>query len=350
MSTRTRIALGLAMLAGLTTAGHADEALAPRDVPAKSIPVPLTPSPQLQTLIAAPLRPGWNVLPKNVDEWRAAIAAGAEATIRLLPGMRERLHVKVEPTMIAGVYAFMVTPETVPPENRDRLLVHVHGGCYVFGPGEAATSEAILLAGFGHFNVISVDYRMPPDAYFPAALDDAMTVWKATTTTHDPKKMAIFGSSAGGALTLEMVLRAKHDGLPLPAAIAPGTPMADTTKVGDTFNTNALVDNVLVSPDGICDAATKFYAHGHDLADPLLSPVYGDMHGFPPAILTSGTRNLLLSNTVRVHRKLREAGVEASLQVWEGQSHAQYGRDDRAPETKEAFEEIAAFFDHHLAK
>jgi acetyl esterase/lipase len=74
------------------------------------------------------------------------------------------------------------------------------------------------------------------------------------------------------------------------------------------------------------------------------------MHGFPPAILTSGTRDLLLSNTVRVHRKLREAGVEASLQVYEGQSHAQFGRDDRAPETREAFEEIAAFFDRHLAK
>ena len=113
-------------------------------------------------------------------------------------------------------------------------------------------------------------------------------------------------------LTLEMVLRAKQEGLPLPAAIAPGTPMADTTKVGDTFYTNALVDNVLVSPDGICDAAMKFYANGHSLSDPLLSPVYGDMHGFPPAILTSGTRDLLLSNTVRVHRKLREAGVEAS--------------------------------------
>jgi monoterpene epsilon-lactone hydrolase len=345
-----KIAFGVVVLAGVATAGRADEALAPRDAPAKSIPVPLTVSPQIQTLIAAPLRPGWNVLPKTPDEWRTATAAGADATIRLLPGMRERLHVKVEPTMIAGVHAFIVTPDVVPPENRDRLLVHVHGGCYVFGPGEAATSEAILLAGFGHFNVISVDYRMPPDAYFPAALDDAMAVWKATAATHDPKKMAIFGSSAGGALTLEMVLRAKRDGLPLPAAIAPGTPMADTTKVGDTFNTNALVDNVLVSPDGICDAATKFYANGHDLADPLLSPVYGDMAGFPPAILTSGTRDLLLSNTVRVHRKLREADVEASLQVWEGQSHAQYARDDRAPETKEAFEEIAAFFDHHLAR
>ena len=135
-----------------------------------------------------------------------------------------------------------------------------------------------------------------------------MAVWKAATAMVDPKKMAIFGTSAGGALTLEMILRAKQDGLPLPAAIAPGTPMADVTRVGDTFNTNAMVDNVLVSPDGICDAAAKFYANGHDLADPLLSPVYGDMHGFPPAILSSGTRDLLLSNTVRVHRKLREGG------------------------------------------
>jgi epsilon-lactone hydrolase len=351
MTISGKITLGAVLLAGLAAVGSsAQTTLAPREAPAKSIPVPLTGSPQMQALIAAPLRPGWNVLPKDADEWRSATAAGAAATLALLPGMRERLHVKVEPTTIAGVRAFIVTPETIPPENKDRLVVHVHGGCYLLGPGEAATPEAILMAGFGHFKVISVDYRMPPEAYFPAALDDAMAVWKAATAMADPKKMAIFGTSAGGALTLEMILRAKQDGLPLPAAIAPGTPMADVTKVGDTFNTNAMVDNVLVSPDGICDAAAKFYANGHGLADPLLSPVYGDMHGFPPAILSSGTRDLLLSNTVRVHRKLREAGVEASLEVYEGQSHGQYGRDDRAPETKEAFEEIAAFFDHHLAK
>jgi acetyl esterase/lipase len=72
------------------------------------------------------------------------------------------------------------------------------------------------------------------------------------------------------------------------------------------------------------------------------------MHGFPPAILTTGTRDLLLSNTVRVHRKLRQAGVDAQLQVFEGQSHAQYQFNDQAPETKEAFGEITAFFDKHL--
>jgi monoterpene epsilon-lactone hydrolase len=324
--------------------------LAPREVPARTLPVPSTVSPQMQKLIAAPLQQNWNSPPSSAEAWRAAANAGAAATIQRLPAMRARLHVKVESTMMDGVKVFVVTPDVIPPENRNRLLVHVHGGCYVLFPGESALPEAIFMAGFGHFRVIAVDYRMPPEAYFPAALDDAMTVWKAALKMAAPKNMAIFGSSAGGALTLEMVLRAKQEGLPLPGAIAPGTPMSDATKTGDSFQTNAMIDNVLVSPDGLCDAATNFYANGHDLKDPLLSPVYGDMHGFPPAILTTGTRDLLLSNTVRVHRKLRAAGVEAELQVYEGQSHAYYLRDDTAPETKEAFEEIARFFDKHLGK
>jgi epsilon-lactone hydrolase len=333
------------------TAGHAQIANSSvLEVPARSVPVPTTVSPQMAKIIGAPLRANWNVLPKTGEEWKPVADAGAAATIKNVPGMTERLHVKVESTVIDGVRAFVVTPDTIPPENRNRLLIHVHGGCYVLNPGEAALPEAIFMAGFGHFKVIAVDYRMPPEAYFPAALDDGMTVYKNAIKTTDPKNVGVFGSSAGGALTLEMVLKARQDGLPLPGAIAPGTPMSDVTKVGDTFATNAMLDNVLVSPDGFCDAGTKVYANGHDLKDSLLSPVYGDMQGFPPTILTSGTRDLLLSNTVRVHRKLRQAGVEAMLQVFEGQSHAQYYRDDTSPEAKEAFEEIAGFFDKHLGK
>ena len=82
----------------------------------------------------------------------------------------------------------------------------------------------------------------------------------------------------------------------------------------------------------------------------MLSPIYGDLKGFPPTILTSGTRDLLLSNTVRMHRALRQVGTEASLQVFEGQSHAQFYRDDRIPEVREAFEEISMFFNKHLGK
>jgi monoterpene epsilon-lactone hydrolase len=342
----------VALLSAATMAKVSAQTAAPAalEVPAKTIPVPTDVSPQLQKIIAAPLRSNWNIQPKTGEEWKPVADAGAAALIKNVPGMLERLKVKVEKTTIDGVRAYIVTPETISPENRNRQLIHMHGGCYVLNPGDAGLPEAIFMAGFGHIKVISVDYRMPPEAYFPAALDDGITVWKAALKTMDSKNMAIFGTSAGGSLTLEMVLKAKELGLPLPGAIAPGTPMSDVTKVGDTFYTNAMLDNVLVSPDGFCDAGTKVYANGHDMKDPLLSPVYGDMKGFPPAILTSGTRDLLLSNTVRVHRKLRQAGVEATLQVYEGMSHAHYARDDTAPESKEVFEEIAAFFDKHLGK
>ena len=334
-----------------TAPGNAQTANAPvLEVPAHSVPVPSTVSPQMAKIIGLPLRTNWNVLPKTGEEWKPVADAGAANTIKNIPGISERLHVTIDKTVIDGVRALVITPEVIAPENRNRLLIHVHGGCYVLNPGEAALPEAMFMAGFGHFKVIAVDYRMPPEAYFPAALDDSMTVYKNAIRTADPKNIAIFGSSAGGALTLEMILKAKQDGLPLPGAIAPGTPMSDVTKIGDTFVTNAMLDNVLVSPDGFCDEGTKVYANGHDLKDPLLSPVYGDMQGFPPTILTSGTRDLLLSNTVRVHRKLRQAGVEAMLQVYEGQSHAQYYRDDTSPEAREAFEEIAGFFNKHLGK
>ena len=317
----------------------------PRQIPARSLPVPTTVSPEMQALIAAPLSSNWNVSPKSTEEWRtlSAPSAGRGAALR------ERLRVKTESLTVNGVNAFMVTPEVIAPENRNRLLVNVHGGCYVLQGGEAGTTEAIYMAAFGHFKVLAVDYRRPPDSPYPAALDDVVSVWKGALKMAAAKNMAVFGTSAGGALTLSMTLRAKQEGLPLPGAIAPGTPMSDLTGTGDSFQTNFMIDNVLVG-EGRCDAMARLYANGHDLKDPMLSPVYGDMHGFPPTILTTGTRDLLLSNTVRVHRKLRQAGVDAELHLYEGQSHAQYMRDANAPETKEAFEEIARFFDKHLGK
>jgi epsilon-lactone hydrolase len=177
-----------------------------------------------------------------------------------------------------------------------------------------------------------------------------MAVYKEIVKTTDAKKIAIFGTSTGGGMTLAMVLRAKMEGLPLPAAIAPGTPWSDMTKTGDSYFTNDTVDNVLVSNEGWLGDAAKLYANGHDLKDPLLSPVYGDLHGFPPTILTSGTRDLFLSNTVRVHRKLRDAGVVADLIMFEGMSHAQYLFSADAPENKQHFAELSAFFDKYLAK
>ena len=328
-----------------------DSALAPRKVPAKTLQVPTADvSPGMQKFIAAPLNPAWNDQFTTGAQWRKFADHQAIKINASIPGMMQRLNVKMAHSIIDGVRVYTLTPDEIAPENRNRVLVHEHGGCYVLFPGETGATEAIMMAGFGHIKVVMPDYRMPPEAYFPAAIDDSMAVYKSLLKTYPAKNIGIFGTSAGGSLTLEMVLRARQMGLPFPGAIAPGTPMSDATMVGDSFYTNKLVDNVLVSPTGFCQAATVVYAKGHDLKDPLLSPVYGDMHGFPPAILTTGTRDLLLSNTVRVHRALHRAGVEADLEVYEGQSHAQYQFDDRVPEAKEAFTEISDFFDRHLGK
>lgn len=318
------------------------------DVPARALPAPSTVSPQIQVIVQEPISATWNVLPKTADQWKALVAAGVALAVARLPAIRERLRVRSEPTVIDGVNAHILTPEVIPPENRNRLLIHIHGGCYVNNPGESGTTEGVMMAGFGGYKVISVDYRMAPDHVFPAALDDIMTVWKGALKTALPGNMAVFGSSAGGALTLSMVLKAKQDNLPLPGAIASGTPMSDLTNAGDSFHTNAMIDNVLIAPNAACDARAALYANGHDLTDPLLSPIFGDMHGFPPTYLITGTRDLLLSSTVRVHQKLRRAGVEAVLYVHEGMPHGAWNRAVTAPETKEGFEEIARFFGLHL--
>ena len=329
----------------------ANAAAGPRTLPAKIVPVPQDIGPAAQALVAAPYRlPAWNANPASAEEWRVLVKKLADASLPALAKARETLGVTMEPTVIGGVKGFVFTPKTMPDAHRNQLIINVHGGGYVYGPGEAGTAEAMLMAAYGGYKVIEFDYRMPPDAPYPAAMDDAMAVWKAALAMQEPSRMAIVGTSTGGGMTLAMILRAKQEGLALPAAIAPGTPWSDLTETGDSYKTNEWLDNVLVSYSGYLSHAAALYANGHDMKDPQLSPIYGDFHGFPPAILTSGTRDLFLSNTVRTHRKLREAGVEAYLQVFEGLSHAQYLFDPTAPDTKAAFEEIAAFLDRHLAK
>jgi len=144
-------------------------------------------APSCKRLLFAPRRPGWDVLWKTGEELRVAANVQASKTMQTLPAMRERLQVTVRPSTMNGVRVYVVTPDVIPPGHRDKLLIHVHGGCYVLSPGEAGTSEAIMMAGLGHFKVISVDYRMPPEAYFPGALDDAMTVYQMVLKTSNAR-------------------------------------------------------------------------------------------------------------------------------------------------------------------
>ena len=142
---------------------------------AKTIPVPTTVSPELQQIIAQPLRSGWNSPPTTAEGWQQlaeSIRAGAASNVT---AMRERLKVRVEPGIMTGDRIYTVTPKEVDSVNRDRWFVQIHGGCYVPNPAKAALPGAMLIAT-GGYRVFAVDHRTPPEADFPAAFDDSMAV------------------------------------------------------------------------------------------------------------------------------------------------------------------------------
>jgi epsilon-lactone hydrolase len=325
----------------------AAQATAVRTIPARTLPVPTTVSPEMQKRIAEAWDGSTAAVTRTPEQWKADQKKVNEPQAKKAEVLKGQLHVTVEEKTIAGVHVYRVTPDNIPEQNRNRLLVHVHGGGYVFLGGMAATGEAILMAHYAQTEVISVDYRMPPDFPFPAAIDDTVAVWEEVIKSHTPRNVGLFGTSTGGGMTLATVIRLKELGLPLPGALMAGTPWSDLTNTGDSYFTNEFVDNALGSYDGGLEAEAKLYAGTHDRKEPLLSPIYGDLSGFPPTVLLSGTRDLFLSNTVRVHQKLLQSGVNANLLVFEGQSHGdylQYG----SPECAIALREVAQFFDRNL--
>ena len=330
---------------------QAGQSLHPREVPARILPVPKTVSPALQKSISnAALTP--RLAPENVPQtaeaWRRFAAANNAQTQKMTPMLKAKFPYEVIERTIAGVTVREIIPASLDPAKAGRVLIHLHGGGYVMNGGEASISEAVLGAHHARIRVLSVDYRMPPDHPFPAAIDDAVAVWKMVIEDHAPTSVGVFGTSAGGGLTLAMSLKLKALGLPLPGALAPSTPWTDLAGESDSYATNANVDGIFTDYKGAPAGMARLYAGRASLSDPLVSPVHGDFTGFPPSILTTGTRDILLSDTVRVYRSMRAAGVEAQLEVHEAMSHAEYAFAASSPESAVVFGDIARFFERHL--
>jgi len=286
--------------------------------------------------------------PKDAKEWAALIRqrdAGARAMVKTLT---ERLAVSIEHDQVRGVGIRRVTPAKIDPLQRRHLFLHLHGGAYVFNGGEAGLYEAALIAERVGIPVVSIDYRTAPAHPFPAALDDVVKVYEHLLESAPAKSLAIGGSSAGGGLALASVHALLARDLAVPGAIYAGTPWADLTKTGDTLYTNEGLDRMIVSYDGLLTEAARLYAGGKNMKNPLISPVYGNFEGFPPVYLVTGTRDLLLSDTARIHRKLRSAGVDADLDVYEGLSHAEYIFVRNSIESQQAYAEMKGFLAKHL--
>ena len=316
----------------------ADDKPAVLHVPAREIPVPTHLSPQAQAWLSMPRPPGGAGYPAldDAEAWRAQIAAGDANIMQMYLGGRPRPECTITEIREGKARGFELVPDGLDPADR-RVYLDIHGGALIMGGGDVCQAMALGSLKLHGVRVVAADYRMPPDAPFPAGLDDCVAFYRRLLRDHDPSRIIVGGGSAGGNLAAATILRARDEGLPLPAAAVLISPEVDLTESGDTFRTNAGIDGM-----GSLMQANRLYAAGHDLTDPYVSPLFGDFaKGFPPTLITAGTRDLFLSNAVRLHRKLRAAGVPAELHVLEAAAHGAFA--GTSPEEADLDAEVRLF-------
>jgi acetyl esterase/lipase len=280
----------------------------------------------------------------DIDGWRAAIKSADETLVAVLGAQPAHPASTLEETSVGEVPLYVLTPEGLADDDDPPIYFDIHGGALIMGGGEACKVMARKVTAMVRMQTWSVDYRMAPDHPYPTALDDCLAAYRRLLEVQAPERIAVGGGSAGGNLAAALMLRARDEGLPLPAALVLLTPECDLTESGDSFATNLGVDPILRSR---LTESIALYADGHDLNDPYLSPLFGDFTPpFPPTFLQAGTRDLFLSNAVRLHRKMRAAGVDAELHIFEAMPH---GGFFGAPEDEELAAEVRRFLATHLA-
>lgn len=306
------------------------------------VPLPQAVSSQAQKSLAKPIvdPPAGETLEAKRIRTDAYHHSDSVAYLAIYPA-------KIQSSVIAGVPVRIITPvDPIPAGKTDRVLINLHGGGFTTDSG--SLTESIPIANLTKTKVVAVLYRLAPEHPFPAAVDDAVAVYKELLKTYKPQHIVIYGASAGAILTAETAVKLKLLGLPLPAALGIFTGSGDFSKLGDTqavYSVTGLGGRMSApQPDKqwISD-----YVGSTDPKDPVLSPIYADLHGMPPALFVTSTRDMMMSGTTILHRAFLHAGVDARLVVFEALNHG-FWYEAGLPESQEADLMMAQFFNEHL--
>ena len=281
------------------------------------------------------------------------LASDAERLARMrkaLGNMFLRLGQEIDPNVyltrqnLGSVDGFWINSKA--PERPGPVIVYLHGGGRILGSAETNLGSAIRIAAASGFPVLSIEYRLAPEHPFPADIEDALAAYRwLLDNGYAASQIGIYGDSAGGSLSLALTLAATMEGLPAPGAVAVLSPSVDYTDAGDTRITLRDVDPVLRTMSaGSHDA----YVGDADVRNPLISPIFGDYEDFPPLLIQVGTREILLSDSIRLARRARAVDVDVTLDVWDGMWHG-WHENSSVPEAEQACREIAAFFAERLS-
>ena len=268
----------------------------------------------------------------------------------LIARQRAVFAVTIQPETIAGVPTEIIMPaEGVSATNQQRVLLNLHGDGFLVGGRWGGQVESIPIAATGKFKVVSVNYRMAPEYQFPAASEDVVAVYRELLKTYEPKNIGIFGSSAGGLLTAQVVAWLQREGLPAPGAIGMFCAAGGFWGDGDSGHFSAALQGIPVSL--LTVPQDNPYLRDTVSNDPLVFPIRSPevVAKFPPSLLITSTRDQALSSVVQMHSLLVAQGVEAELHVWEGLGH-EFFAEPLLPQSREVYNITVKFFARYLGR
>jgi epsilon-lactone hydrolase len=261
------------------------------------------------------------------------------ATYPILPG------VKTEAVICDGVSAVWYRPPTT---KANRAILYIHGGAFIWGSGESHCGVISRVAAECGCDALALDYGLAPEHPFPGPVHEGVRLYKwMLSAGYHPDSISLVGDSAGGGLVLSVIVALKAEGVALPACAAIASAYADLTNTGETIDW--VTKDPCVTREGL-DACRAQYLQGHDPKDPLASPIFADLTGFPPVLVQVGSRERLMSDSTRFAAKADAAGVDVTLEVYDGCVHLWHWWVPDAPETAATIKSIGAFVALHTLK
>ncbi|MEV6931872.1 alpha/beta hydrolase [Dactylosporangium sp. NPDC051485] len=251
--------------------------------------------------------------------------------------------VRLRDTTLGGIPALEVTIEGTRPRG---AALWIHGGAFVAGSPRNALAPAAHVARASGTRVLSIDYRLAPEHPYPAPLDDALAAYRAVLDEVPVDDLAVGGESAGGTLTLALLVAVRDAGLPLPRAAVVFSAASDLTMASESYHTKAAVDPV-VTADAL-QAGFQAYIGGADADRPLVSPLFADLAGLPPTLVQAGSHEVLLGDSTRLASRLAAADVAVTLEITPGMSHVFQARGPELPQAARALESVGRFLRQSL--
>lgn len=253
--------------------------------------------------------------------------------------------VSVEATQVNDLHAEWLKPKAAP---EDKVLLYLHGGAYLIGSCRTHRQLVSHIARAGGINALVPDYRLAPEHRFPAAIEDAVRVYRwLLSEGFKPGDIFIAGDSAGGGLAIATLLSLRHAGVPLPAAAVLLSPFLDVSASGESATTRAEQDPWF-DPGDLAVVADNYCDNADDLRNPLVSPVFANVAGLPPTFIQVGDDEILLSDATRYAALMDAAGLEVQLEIWPEMWHVFQLLAGKMPESRKAIRKIGAYLQEQM--